>query len=106
MRRSSPVSTVNAAARIGQLLWPAVRASKGEAGLVSFAPTNYDAVREADALVVATDWNEYRHPDFGRIRAALARPVVVDGRNLYDPAKMSALGFTYHSIGRPAACAS
>jgi UDPglucose 6-dehydrogenase len=76
---------------------------KGEAGLVSFAPTNYDAVQKADALVVATDWNEYRHPDFGRIRAALARPVVVDGRNLYDPVKMSALGFTYLSIGRPEA---
>jgi len=76
---------------------------KGEAGLVSFAPTNYDAVQAADALVVTTDWNEYRHPDFGRIRAALARPVVVDGRNLYDPVKMSALGFTYLSIGRPEA---
>jgi UDPglucose 6-dehydrogenase len=50
--------------------------------------------------VVVTDWNEYRFPDFARIKAALVRPIVIDGRNLYDPAKMRALGFTYRSIGR------
>jgi UDPglucose 6-dehydrogenase len=54
----------------------------------------------ADALVVVTDWNEYRHPDFSRVKALLRRPVLIDGRNLYDPAKMADLGFTYHSIGR------
>ncbi len=70
------------------------------------APTSYDALAGADALVVATDWNEYRHPDFPRMRATLARPVVVDGRNLWDPAQMARLGFTYHSIGRAPACAS
>ena len=48
-----------------------------------------------------TDWNEYRHPDFGRINATLRRPVVIDGRNLYNPAKMRALGFVYDCIGRP-----
>jgi UDPglucose 6-dehydrogenase len=67
---------------------------------VAFAESNYDAIVGADALVVVTDWNEYRHPDFGRIRQALRRPIVIDGRNLYDPAKMRALGFTYDSIGR------
>ena len=67
------------------------------------APTSYDAVAGADALVVATDWNEYRHPNFARVRAALARPVVVDGRNLWDPSKLAALGFAYHSIGRATA---
>jgi UDPglucose 6-dehydrogenase len=67
---------------------------------VEFADTNYDAVAGADALVVVTDWNEYRNPDFERVKAALTRPVVVDGRNLYDPAKMRRLGFTYLSIGR------
>ena len=49
---------------------------------------------------MVTDWNEYRHPDFARIKATLRRPVVVDGRNLYDVRKMRALGFTYASIGR------
>jgi UDPglucose 6-dehydrogenase len=69
---------------------------------IDYAKSNYDALTGADALVVVTDWNEYRFPDFARIRAALRRPVVVDGRNLYDPAKMRQLGFTYRSIGRGA----
>jgi UDPglucose 6-dehydrogenase len=67
---------------------------------IRYAKTNYDALEGADALVVVTDWNEYRFPDFVRIKAALSKPVVIDGRNLYDPAKMAQLGFTYRSIGR------
>jgi UDPglucose 6-dehydrogenase len=67
---------------------------------IEYADGNYEAIDGADALVVVTDWNEYRHPDFARIKAALKKPVVVDGRNLYDPQKMRALGFTYLSIGR------
>jgi UDPglucose 6-dehydrogenase len=67
---------------------------------VAYAETNYAALDGADALVVVTDWNEYRFPDFARIKAALNAPVLVDGRNLYDPAKMEKLGFTYRSIGR------
>ena len=67
---------------------------------IEYAETNYAALDGADALVVVTDWNEYRHPDFGKIKSALNRPVVIDGRNLYEPEKMGALGFTYLSIGR------
>jgi len=67
---------------------------------VTFAETSYDALTDCDALAVVTDWNEYRHPDFGRIKSTLRRPVVVDGRNLYSPEKMQALGFRYYSIGR------
>jgi UDPglucose 6-dehydrogenase len=67
---------------------------------ITYAETNYDALTDADALVVVTDWNEYRHPDFARLKSALKRPVVIDGRNLYDPEKMGELGFTYYSIGR------
>jgi UDPglucose 6-dehydrogenase len=67
---------------------------------VGFADSNYDAVAGADALVIVTDWNEYRHPDFNRVKQALRRPVLIDGRNLYDPAKMRSLGFIYDSIGR------
>jgi UDPglucose 6-dehydrogenase len=69
-------------------------------GRVSFAESNYDAIQDADALVVVTDWNEYRHPDFARMRKSLKQPIVIDGRNLYDPDKMTSLGFTYLSIGR------
>ncbi len=68
---------------------------------ISYADTGYDALTGADALVIVTDWNEYRHPDFERVKATLKRPVVVDGRNLYDPAKMAAVGIIYYSIGRP-----
>jgi UDPglucose 6-dehydrogenase len=67
---------------------------------IGYAETNYDALEGADALIVVTDWNEYRHPDFDRIRSTLRRPVLIDGRNLYNPAKLGALGFTYLSIGR------
>jgi UDPglucose 6-dehydrogenase len=67
---------------------------------IGYAESNYEACSDADALVVMTDWNEYRHPDFGRIKSALKRPVLIDARNLYDPMKMKSLGFTYSSIGR------
>ncbi len=67
---------------------------------IAYAESSYAALDGADALVVVTDWNEYRFPDFERIRTALKSPVLIDGRNLYDPAKMAKLGFTYRSIGR------
>jgi len=72
----------------------------GKAGL-TFAETGYDALPNADALVVVTDWNEYRHPDFARIKQSLRRPIIIDGRNLYALHRMSSMGFIYHSIGRP-----
>ena len=61
----------------------------------------YAACAGADALVLMTDWNEYRSPDWNRVRAALRAPVVVDMRNLYSPTRMRALGFSYDSVGRP-----
>jgi len=68
---------------------------------VEYAESGYDALRNADALAIVTDWNEYRHPDFERIRTLLRRPVIVDGRNLYTVERMQELGFQYYSIGRP-----
>jgi len=70
---------------------------------IDFAETNYEALADADALVVVTDWMEYRHPDFERVKRTLRQPVIVDGRNLYDVEKMRELGMRYHSIGRPSA---
>ncbi len=70
---------------------------------IDYAETNYEALAGADALVVVTDWNEYRHPDFERVKRTLRQPVIVDGRNLYDVEKMRELGVRYHSIGRPSA---
>jgi UDPglucose 6-dehydrogenase len=69
---------------------------------IAYAEHMYDALTGADALAIVTEWLEYRNPDFKRIRSLLARPVIVDGRNLYDPAKMRDLGFRYSSIGRAA----
>jgi UDPglucose 6-dehydrogenase len=63
------------------------------------------ALAGADALAIVTEWQEFRSPDFDGMRAALAEPVVFDGRNLYDPLLMKRLGFTYHAIGRAAAAA-
>jgi UDPglucose 6-dehydrogenase len=68
---------------------------------IDYAETNYEALAGADALVVVTDWNEYRHPDFARVKRTLKQPVIVDGRNLYDVEKMRELGMRYFSIGRP-----
>ena len=68
---------------------------------VVYAGSAHEALNGADALVVVTEWNEFRFPDFERIRDELKSPVVFDGRNLYDPRTMSELGFEYFSIGRP-----
>jgi UDPglucose 6-dehydrogenase len=55
----------------------------------------------AEALIICTEWSPFRRPDFPRMKSALARPLILDGRNLYDPAAMREFGFEYHSIGRP-----
>jgi UDPglucose 6-dehydrogenase len=60
----------------------------------------YDALHGADALVIVTEWHEYRRPDFKRVKAALKQPVLFDGRNVWDPTELRAMGFTYHGIGR------
>jgi UDPglucose 6-dehydrogenase len=67
---------------------------------IVYAASSHEAATGADALVIVTDWNEYRFPDFVRLKSELRRANLVDGRNLYDPAKMRALGFAYRSIGR------
>lgn len=61
----------------------------------------YDAAQQADALVISTDWDEFHTLDWKRIRGLMARPVIFDGRNVLSPSAMSALGFEYHSVGRP-----
>jgi UDPglucose 6-dehydrogenase len=70
---------------------------------VTYAASNYEALAGADALVIHTEWQPYRRPDFVRMRAALKTALVFDGRNLWDPADMAAAGFEYHCIGRAAA---
>jgi UDPglucose 6-dehydrogenase len=67
---------------------------------VMYAADPYSAAHGADALVVMTEWLVYRNPDFERVRKLLRRPLLIDGRNLYDPERMASLGFEYHGIGR------
>lgn len=59
-----------------------------------------DALSFADALVIVTEWDQFRSPDYTRIRDALRSPVIFDGRNLYDPDRMHQLGFKYFATGR------
>ncbi len=68
---------------------------------VTYHRTNYEALKGADALLICTEWNEFRHPNFQRIKSDLKSPVIFDGRNLYDPDLMKALEIKYFSIGRP-----
>jgi len=68
---------------------------------VRYAATPYEALEGADGLFVLTEWNDFRHPDFDRMKSLLRQPVVFDGRNVFDPGKMRERGFTYHGIGRP-----
>jgi UDPglucose 6-dehydrogenase len=68
---------------------------------VTYAENNYAALTGADALVIVTEWNEFREPDFARMRKLMREPVIFDGRNLYRPEQIRAHGFTYVSIGRP-----
>jgi len=67
---------------------------------ISYHKTNYEALSGADALIILTEWNEFRHPNFQRIRTMLKEPVIFDGRNLYEPDLIKALEFKYYSIGR------
>lgn len=70
-------------------------------GKITFVASQYDALVEADALIIVTEWNEFRNPDFDKIKHTLKKPIVFDGRNVYDIEKMKRLGFKYFSIGRP-----
>jgi UDPglucose 6-dehydrogenase len=67
---------------------------------VTYTSRNYEALKGADGLAILTEWQEFREPDFQKMRKLLKNPVIFDGRNIYQPEQMKALGFTYYSIGR------
>ncbi|GMV44656.1 MAG: UDP-glucose 6-dehydrogenase [Pseudomonadota bacterium] len=78
----------------------AARALEGTPRL-AFVPNQAAALEGADALVLVTEWREFRNPDFDAMKAALVQPLIFDGRNQYDPALLKSLGFDYRCIGRP-----
>ena len=75
-----------------------VRKSLGDK--IKFGANQYDALKDCDALVIATEWSEFRTPDFEKMSSIMRNKVIFDGRNVYEPAKMKELGFFYESIGR------
>lgn len=77
---------------------PAVRKQLGDK--IRFEASNYAAAEGADALVLVTEWNEFRRPSFERLKATMRQPVIFDGRNIWNPGEVRAAGFTYSAIGR------
>jgi UDPglucose 6-dehydrogenase len=79
----------------------ATKVAKGIFGTrVSFSTKSYDALKGADCVAIVTEWNEFRRPDFARMRTLMRAPVIFDGRNLFETEHMKQNGFTYYSIGR------
>lgn len=74
------------------------RAVLGES--ITYAASAYEALRGAEALVIATEWNEFKEPDFDKVASMLNNKIIFDGRNIYEPDAMERLGFEYHSVGR------
>ena len=87
-----PVATGKVAARYSQTL---------QSGQLSLSESPYKVTEGADALVLVTEWKQFRQPDFNRIRAAMRMPVLFDGRNIYAAEQLASLGFLYRGIGRP-----
>jgi len=74
----------------------------GDSANLIYHDNNYEALEGSDALIVCTEWNAFRQPNFNKISEMLSEPVIFDGRNIYDPVDMHRYGFVYYSIGRPA----
>lgn len=69
---------------------------------IEYCENAYDSVKGADALVIVTEWNEFKFLDLARVKETMAQPIIFDGRNIYDPERMRRLGFDYYCVGRPA----
>ena len=67
---------------------------------IEYASSSYNALKDADALILATEWNEFQNPDFDVIKSSLKEPVIFDGRNQYNPVILKEKGFEYHCVGR------
>ena len=105
MREAPALTVVDALLREGAVIRAFDPAALDEAKKrfgkgVKLVDNNYEALKGADALVLLTEWNEFRRPDFDRIKTLLREPVVFDGRNIYDPKVMRDKGFVYYGIGR------
>jgi UDPglucose 6-dehydrogenase len=106
MREAPSLNIIRALRRRGvavRVYDPAVReTTPGAPTGVTFTANAYEAARGADALVIVTEWNQFRRLDLARVRRLMRRRAIVDLRNVYDPPAVRRLGFEYTSVGRPA----
>jgi UDPglucose 6-dehydrogenase len=72
----------------------------GERDDLALCESPEETLEGANAVIIVTEWNMFRSPDFDRVKRSLAEPIIFDGRNLYDPARMKSMGFEYFAIGR------
>ncbi|MGB9737440.1 MAG: UDP-glucose dehydrogenase family protein [Chloroflexus sp.] len=104
MREAPSVDIINALLKKGARIkaYDPVAMPRAEELLptVTFTATAYDVAKDADALLLVTEWNEFKQLDWQRIKRYMRQPVVIDGRNLYDPREMRSLGFIYWGVGR------
>lgn len=107
MREAPSVTIINALVNAGakiQAYDPAAMKEAehifGNQPNISYTQDEYQALQNADAMLLLTEWHQFRYPDFGRIKSILRQPIIFDGRNQYEPKTMKELGFTYYSIGR------
>jgi UDPglucose 6-dehydrogenase len=105
MREAPSITIINALHKAGAHLTGYDPAAIDKAKLylkdvLEYSQNQYDLLKNADALMILTEWNEFRNPDFERIKSMMNSPVIFDGRNIFDPEKMRESGFIYYSIGR------
>lgn len=107
MREAASIDIINALVRKGANIKAYDPAAMKNAhrvlpGAVEYCPDLYSAAEKTDAVLVLTEWNEFKQADLERVKQLMNRPVLLDGRNLYEPAELVRLGFTYRAVGRPA----
>jgi UDPglucose 6-dehydrogenase len=73
----------------------------GDNPAITLCANEYEALMDADAMLLITEWRQFRYPDFSRMKSMMKQPVIYDGRNQYDPRQVRELGFSYYAIGRP-----
>jgi UDPglucose 6-dehydrogenase len=106
MREAPAITIVNGllarGAKVSAFDPEAMKIARGLFGSrITYATGAYDALKGADALIVVTEWSEFRRPDFAKMKRLMRTPIIFDGRNIFSPASMRAAGFTYYSVGRP-----
>jgi len=80
---------------------PEARKVLGDNPAITLCANEYEALMDADAMLLITEWRQFRYPDFSRMKSMMKQPVIYDGRNQYDPRQVRELGFSYYAIGRP-----